>query len=297
VFQHYALFPHMTVAQNVAYPLKQRRVPKAERAAQVREALDLVELGDLGERRPAQLSGGQQQRVALARALVFRPPVLLMDEPLGALDKRLRETLQLGIKQLHEELGITFVYVTHDQDEALLLSDRIAVFNAGRIEQADTAEELYERPATRFVAEFLGDSNIFTGALDAGGGAIRLDGGDAEVRVADCRGARPGEPVAVMVRPERVRVVAAGDGAEPGANRMTGVVGAVRYVGSARKVELEAPDGRRLLAHTPADRPLDVSAGDRAEACWRPEDCVVIGTDAPEDDGADNGHPAAVQAA
>jgi putative spermidine/putrescine transport system ATP-binding protein len=174
VFQSYALFPHMTVNTNVAFPLKQRRRPKPEIAREVDHALALVGLEGLGSRYPRELSGGQQQRVALARAIVFHPRVLLMDEPLGALDKRLRESLQLEFKRIHQELGITFVYVTHDQTEALVMSDRIAVFNRGQIEQVGTAEELYERPATLFVAGFLGDSNVLPGRVTERGGVPRL---------------------------------------------------------------------------------------------------------------------------
>lgn len=163
VFQHYALFPHMSVAKNVAFPLEQRKVSKPEIARRVTEALRMVQLDSMADRLPSGLSGGQQQRVALARAVVFNPRVLLMDEPLGALDKKLREQLQTEISRMHRELGITFVFVTHDQEEALALSDRIAVFNDGRIEQVGTPEELYERPATLFVAQFLGESNVFPG--------------------------------------------------------------------------------------------------------------------------------------
>jgi putative spermidine/putrescine transport system ATP-binding protein len=160
VFQNYALFPHMSVAENIGFPLKMRGVARSEIASRVAQALDLVRLSGLGERRPKQLSGGQQQRVALARALVFAPGLLLMDEPLGALDKKLREEMQFELKRLHGELAVTIIYVTHDQEEALTLSDRIALMNGGRIEQLGSAEELYERPRTRFAAEFLGESNI-----------------------------------------------------------------------------------------------------------------------------------------
>jgi putative spermidine/putrescine transport system ATP-binding protein len=163
VFQSYALFPHMTVRRNIAFPLEMRGLAKAEIARLVDEALALVKLPDHGDRLPRQLSGGQQQRVALARAMVYRPALLLMDEPLGALDKKLREQLQLEIKRVHRERGISVLYVTHDQEEALTMSDRIAVFNRGRIEQIGTPEELYDRPATRFVASFIGDTNFLSG--------------------------------------------------------------------------------------------------------------------------------------
>src|SRR5262245_37019038 len=169
VFQNYALFPHMTVAQNVAFPLRERKVPKAEIERRVGEVLELVDLGGLGGRRPDALSGGQQQRVALARAVVFSPSVLLLDEPLSALDRKLRQTLQQEIKRLHQELGLTFVFVTHDQDEAMALSDRIAVFNSGRIERVGSPADLYRDPGTRFVARFLGESNLFDGRLRTDG--------------------------------------------------------------------------------------------------------------------------------
>ena len=166
VFQHYALFPQLTASENVAFPLRRRRVPKPEIRERVTSALEMVELEGLEDRHPRELSGGQQQRVALARAIVFNPRVLLMDEPLGALDRKLRDSLQRQIKRLHQELGITFVYVTHDQDEAMSLSERVAVFNNGRIEQIGTPVELYEQPNSRFVAEFLGESNVLAEAPD-----------------------------------------------------------------------------------------------------------------------------------
>ena len=168
VFQHYALFPHMTVRRNVAFPLEMCRVGRAETERRVRQALGIVGLSGLGDRLPRQLSGGQQQRVALARATVYRPALLLMDEPLGALDKQLRGQLQLEIKRMHRELRMSVLYVTHDQDEALTMSDRIAVFNAGRVEQVGTPLDLYERPATRFVAGFIGETNFFPGTVAEG---------------------------------------------------------------------------------------------------------------------------------
>ena len=173
VFQHYALFPHMTVGRNVAYPLTLRGVDQATRQSRVARALDMVKMGDFAHRYPSELSGGQQQRVALARAIVFDPPLLLMDEPLGALDKKLREWLQLEIKRIHRELGTTFVYVTHDQEEALVLSDRIAVFNRGRIEQVGTGRQLYDEPATLFVGRFIGNSTVLRGEARSDGNEHR----------------------------------------------------------------------------------------------------------------------------
>ena len=213
VFQSYALFPHMTVAQNVAFPLSVRKVPAAQQQQRVKAALDKVRLGHLAERRPQQLSGGQQQRVALARALVFEPRVVLMDEPLSALDKKLREEMQLEIRRLHRELGVTMVFVTHDQSEAMTLSDRVAVFNHGRIEQLATPQALYDTPANAFVAGFIGDNNTLAGSAD--GDTLRLADGRA------LRGRPVGAPGAraqLCVRPERLHV----DGA--GANRLGATV-------------------------------------------------------------------------
>src|SRR5206468_4782145 len=183
VFQNYALFPHMTVGENVAYPLKARRVPRAEIGDRVKRALGMIKLQHLAARRPAQLSGGQQQRVALARALVFEPKLVLMDEPLGALDKQLREQMQLEIKHIHERLGVTVVYVTHDQSEALTMSDRIAVFNDGVIQQLATPTELYERPVNSFVAQFIGENNTLQGrviGINGSGCTVEVDGARIE---------------------------------------------------------------------------------------------------------------------
>jgi len=206
VFQNYALFPHMTVGDNVAYPLTVRKVPKDEIARRTAKALDMVQLGGKGDRYPAQLSGGQQQRVALARALVFEPQLVLMDEPLGALDKQLREHMQLELKELHRQLGVTFVYVTHDQGEALTMSDRVAVFNDGLIQQIDAVGKLYETPANRFVAGFVGDSTVLDGTLgaaDAGRCELVLPTGERLAGI-NVNGAQPGSKVAASVRPERI---------------------------------------------------------------------------------------------
>ncbi|WGF86587.1 ABC transporter ATP-binding protein [Marinivivus vitaminiproducens] len=205
VFQNYALFPHMTVGENLAFPLSVRGRSKSEIEARVKRALDMVRLSPLHDRRPAQLSGGQQQRVAVARALVFEPKLVLMDEPLGALDKQLREEMQLEVKHIHERVGVTVVYVTHDQSEALTMSDRIAVFNDGVIQQCAAPRELYERPATAFVASFLGENNRLPGRIES------LQGGLARVVLdvgghilADPVGVSPGDPTVVSVRPERI---------------------------------------------------------------------------------------------
>lgn len=209
VFQNYALFPHMTVGQNVAYPLQVRGVDSASRAAKVRQALDMVQMGKFSDRYPAQLSGGQQQRIALARALVFEPKLVLMDEPLGALDKQLREHMQLELKALHQRLGVTFVYVTHDQSEALTMSDRVAVFDQGVIQQLAAVDRLYEFPENQFVAGFIGDNNRFSGTVDSVSGAqctLRLPDGSL-LRGVNVNGATPGQSVTACVRPERITLL------------------------------------------------------------------------------------------
>ena len=208
VFQNYALFPHMTVAENLAFPLEVRKIPKAEREAKVKRALEMVQMGAFGGRRPAQLSGGQQQRVALARALVFEAELVLMDEPLGALDKQLREEMQYEIKHIHENLGVTMVYVTHDQSEALTMSDRIAVFNDGVIQQLAPPDDLYERPDNAFVAQFIGENNTLMGTISAlGDGTCTVDvdgGGSVQAKAVNIGAV--GERTTLSLRPERVEV-------------------------------------------------------------------------------------------
>ena len=206
VFQSYALFPHMSVGENVAFPLQMRGMGKAEIEGRVKRALDMVQLSAFADRRPSQLSGGQQQRVALSRALVFEPRVVLMDEPLGALDKQLREQMQLDIRDLHRRLGLTIVFVTHDQSEALTMSDRVAVFNKGKIEQIGTPRQVYDEPATRFVAEFIGETNLVEGVVEAVEGAeatVRLPSG-AQIVSAVSGSVASGQPVFLSIRPERV---------------------------------------------------------------------------------------------
>lgn len=208
VFQSYALFPHMTVAENIAFPLRQRRHSKADIAREVAGALDLIRLPDYGDRYPRQLSGGQQQRVALARALVFKPPVLLMDEPLGALDKQLREEMQFEIRRLHADLGITCVYVTHDQEEALTMSTHVAVMRQGRVEQIGTPEELYERPSNAFVASFLGESSFFSGTVARTvGDLVEVRVGDFALRAVSQAPVATGAAVTLATRPQKMRIV------------------------------------------------------------------------------------------
>ncbi|ANW63240.1 MULTISPECIES: ABC transporter ATP-binding protein [Mycolicibacterium] len=263
VFQDYALFPHMTAAQNVAFPLQRRKIGREETARRVAEALEVVRLGSHGDRLPSQLSGGQQQRVALARAIVFRPRALLLDEPLGALDKRLRDSLQLEIARLHSELGITFVFVTHDQEEALALSDRIAVFRDGRIEQVGTPTQLYETPASHFVATFLGDSNVFSGTVRGG----VLDTGSSALR---CEG--PDGPGTLIVRPERMTIGANGSTAH---NRLSGTVSGVVYQGAFRRILVDFDGGPRGMVRDGTDAPT-VTTGDRVDVSWDVAHSVLV---------------------
>ncbi|MER6419918.1 ABC transporter ATP-binding protein [Streptomyces sp. NPDC001137] len=241
VFQDYALFPHMTVEQNVAYALKIRKVPKPERLVRARKALAEVRLEGFGKRRPAQLSGGQRQRVALARALVGRPRVLLLDEPLGALDLKLREQMQVELKELQREVGITFVFVTHDQQEALTMSDRIAVFDQGRVQQVGTPAEIYERPATPFVASFVGTSNL-------------LEGESAQRVV--------GTPGVYSIRPEKIRVLKeSAEADQPDHATATGTVAEVVYLGDSTRFLVDLDAGGRLTA---LQQNLETSAEDVA---------------------------------
>ncbi|WP_405679178.1 ABC transporter ATP-binding protein [Streptomyces sp. NBC_01511] len=272
VFQHYALFPHMTVAKNIAFPLQQRKVPKAEIAERVTEALRMVRLKGLADRLPSQLSGGQQQRVALARAVVFNPRVLLMDEPLGALDKKLREQLQGEISRMHRELGITFVFVTHDQEEALALSDRIAVFNEGRIEQVGTPEELYERPATLFVARFLGESNVFTGRCTAPG-VLTGDGYELAVPPRTASGA---DEVALVVRPERMRLLVPDEKAPQGHNVLDGTVTEIVYFGAHRRVAVDLACGERVQLREAAGQEQPLRPGSPARVAWPVERAALV---------------------
>jgi putative spermidine/putrescine transport system ATP-binding protein len=249
VFQDYALFPHMTVADNVAYGLKVAKVDKAERARRRDEALEMVRLPGYGDRKPAELSGGQRQRVALARAIVNRPRVLLLDEPLGALDLKLREQMQTELKSIQGEVGITFVYVTHDQDEALTMSDRIAVFNNGRIEQVSTPEDLYEHPVNEFVADFVGTSNV----LERGGGRF-------------------------TVRPEKIEVLSSGASTD-GLVTERGRVAEVAYAGAVTRftVALEAGGSLQLVRQNVGEAPGAVPAqGDEVTVGWRPQHAAAV---------------------
>ncbi|MET3444001.1 putative spermidine/putrescine transport system ATP-binding protein [Variovorax paradoxus] len=230
VFQNYALFPHLSVGQNVAYPLTVRKVSKDEQQRRVQRALDMVQLRGMTDRLPGQLSGGQQQRVALARALVFEPQLVLMDEPLGALDKQLREHMQIELKDLHRQLGVTFVYVTHDQSEALTMSDRVAVFNEGVIQQLDTVDRLYEKPSNRFVAGFVGDNTVLKGQLSRAGEHAEMTLPDGRVlNGLNVNAAAAGAAVEACIRPERVVLHRRPDA--NGANMLSAEVARVIYFG------------------------------------------------------------------
>ncbi|WP_224814157.1 ABC transporter ATP-binding protein [Hasllibacter sp. MH4015] len=277
VFQNYALFPHMTVGENLSFPLEVRGMAKSEREGKIKRALDMVQMGDFINRRPAQLSGGQQQRIALSRALVFEPELVLMDEPLGALDKQLRETLQFEITNLAHELGITTVYVTHDQTEALTMSDRVAVFDDGRIQQLAPPDELYEEPQNSFVAQFIGENNTLQGTVS------KMNGNMCEVTLADgsvidalpVNVSQVGEKTQVSIRPERVEM-------DPtrlteGAHTLKAEVLEFVYMGDIYRTRLRvagiddfiiktrnAPDQRRL------------KPGESIEIGWRPQDCRAL---------------------
>jgi spermidine/putrescine transport system ATP-binding protein len=260
VFQSYALFPFLSVFDNVAFGLKHASVTKAELKQRVTDALSLVSMSDFAARRPSQLSGGQQQRVALARALVLNPAVLLLDEPLGALDAKLRRSLKVELKALQERVGITFIYVTHDQEEALTMSDRLAVMNAGRIAQIGTPQEVYESPADAYVADFLGAANLLqvVVAERVPGGASSLKLGDIALTTSNEVPAEPGASAQAVIRPERVRVEEHGSA---GANRAPALVERVVYLGAATQVHLRLATGESLQAVVPNEDAAGWSQG------------------------------------
>jgi putative spermidine/putrescine transport system ATP-binding protein len=278
VFQNYALFPHMSVEQNVAFPLSVRKMPKAEIGQRVRRALEMVRLERFSERKPSQLSGGQQQRVALARALVFEPTLVLMDEPLGALDKKLREHMQIELKQIHEALGITIVYVTHDQSEALTMSDRVAVFDSGDIVQLGTPDGLYNEPATAFVASFIGENNLLSGVVE------RVDGDLCLVSLAASLTATAhaigelaaGTPVQVAVRPERI-TLAKSDNAS--VNRFQATVEGRIYLGDHQRLLARLANGQTLIVKIGAQEGL--ATGETIDLCWSAADCRAFTSAAP----------------
>ncbi|MBY8976746.1 ABC transporter ATP-binding protein [Rhodobacteraceae bacterium NNCM2] len=274
VFQHYALFPHMSVAQNVAFPLEMRGVPKAERRKKVDEALEMVGLAGFGLRLPKELSGGQQQRVALARAMVFNPRLLLMDEPLGALDKKLREHMQIEIMHLHKNLGVTVLYVTHDQEEALVMSDRIAVFNKGRIEQIGAPHDLYEAPQTKFVADFIGETNFVAGPIEEAAGErakVRGLSGQLSAPLSD------GTAAVLAIRPERLHVVSSASKCSDD-NTLNGTVRELIYLGQSRKAIITLDDGTEVAALEQAAQAerTALEIGAQATLSFRSQDARIL---------------------
>ena len=289
VFQSYALFPHLNVFDNVAYGLRRKKVAAGEVDKRVNDILALVDLPGFGSRRITQMSGGQQQRVALARALVNRPQLLLLDEPLGALDLKLRKQMQLELKRIQGEVGISFVYVTHDQEEAMTMSDRIAVMNAGRLEQVGAPQTVYELPATRFVASFLGASNLLAGEVSSANGSVAkvaLEAGSTislpAERVPATRGA-----VHVGVRPEKLHIDAAGDGALPEANSIEAPVATSTYTGVSTSYECTTADGATVVVYVQnleaSTAPL--GAGARVRLAWHPEHTFAVARDGEAGEG------------
>ena len=269
VFQSYALFPHLSVFENVAFGLRERRLPEAEIGRRVRDALGLVRLEPAGRERPAQLSGGMQQRVALARALVYAPRVLLLDEPLAALDRKLREEMRGELREIQRAVGITTIFVTHDQTEALSLSDRVAVMRGGRIEQLAAPREIYERPATRFVADFIGASSRLSGRATAPD-VVELHPG-VLVRVHVGRALVVGEPVELAIRPERVLV---GQGTD--ASPVTGRIARLTYLGAQTEVSVELPGGQRVVGLVAEPSPVPLAVGRTVEVTLPPDAFVVL---------------------
>ena len=277
VFQNYALFPHMSVAENLAFPLEVRKMDKPTREAKVKRALDMVQMGDFGGRRPAQLSGGQQQRVALARALVFEPELVLMDEPLGALDKQLREHMQFEITKLAHDLGITTVYVTHDQTEALTMSDRVAVFDDGRIQQLAPPDKLYEEPENSFVAQFIGENNTLNGTVETINGGlctVKLDSGE----IIDAKAvnvSKPGDKTLVSIRPERVEFNK--DRLMPGAHTLKAEVLEFIYMGDIFRTRLRVAGHDDFVVKTRnAPDQARLTPGTQLEIGWLPQDCRAL---------------------
>ncbi|MBU2980494.1 ABC transporter ATP-binding protein [Lentibacter algarum] len=277
VFQNYALFPHMTIAENLSFPLEVRKIGKSEREAKVKRALDMVEMGDFGGRRPAQLSGGQQQRVALARALVFEPELVLMDEPLGALDKQLREKMQFEITHLAHELGITTVYVTHDQTEALTMSDRVAVFDDGRIQQIAPPDELYENPQNSFVAQFIGENNTLSGKVKSISGdqcVVVLDSGE-EIDAMPVNVSEVGQRTTVSIRPERVEFDKSRLHAD--AHTLKAEVLEFIYMGDIFRTRLRvAGNDDFVIKSRNAPDQTRLKPGEQIEIGWLPEDCRAL---------------------
>ena len=281
VFQQYALFPHMSIYDNVAFGLKVKRVPRRDHSTRIHEILRVVELEGLESRRPRQLSGGQQQRVALARALVNRPAALLLDEPLGALDVKLRKQMQLELKRIQHELGTTFVYVTHDQDEALAMSDRIAVMNGGSVEQVGAPREIYEHPATAFVADFIGSLNALDFRVDelVGGFAVMRLGEQDRIVAPVGPETKVGDSFRVAVRPERVQI---GGTPTDGGSSVEGTIGEIVYLGMYTQFHVDTPAGR-IVSHRLAEESFaQLALQSRVLLWWEPEYTSVLSVERPE---------------
>lgn len=275
VFQNYALFPHMTVGENLAFPLQARGIPRAEQKTRILQALDMVKLSSFVDRRPGQLSGGQQQRVALARALVFDPTLVLMDEPLGALDKQLRDHMQLEIKHLHDRIGVTVVYVTHDQTEALVMSDRVAVFNEGKIQQIASPSEIYENPTTDFVAQFIGENNRLESEVSEVRGnesLLVLNDGSA-VRTTTADGAKVGESRKLSVRPEAILV---GPEAVDLPNNYSASVKEIIYLGDHVRLIVPFGGSDELSIKLTHRRASAIAVGDQVQFGWKPDQCRAL---------------------
>ena len=275
VFQNYALFPHLTVNENLAFPLEVRKLNKSDIEEKVKKTLDMVELGNFGNRMPLQLSGGQQQRVAVARSLVFDPKLVLMDEPLGALDKNLRESMQYEIKHIHESIGVTVVYVTHDQTEALTMSNRIAVFNDGKVQQLSSPDELYERPVNSFVAEFIGENNTFGGeVIDVSGDKckVKLNSG-AEILANPIVAKSKGEKTTVSLRPERALI----DPQTTMDNNHKGKIEEVIYHGDHTRLRVDLLGNKQFILKVPnSSSGMDIKAGKEINIGWNSIDCRAL---------------------
>ena len=278
VFQGYALFPHLTVAENVAFPLKVRGASKADMAQKVTQALDLVQLSQYADRMPRQLSGGQQQRVALARAMVFSPDMLLLDEPLSALDKKLRADLQWELKSLHDRVGMTFIYVTHDQDEALSMSDDIAILRQGKIVQMGGPGALYDTPRTRFVADFLGKSNFIPGVvIGAQSGVVAYQAGGLSLTQASSAGAAAGDTILVSLRPEKIGVSLGGE--DMGLNRAPGTIAGWSYFGSGVQFKIATALGEMTVIRPTWRSDIPLETGAAVTLHWDPDASVPVQED------------------
>lgn len=285
VFQNYALFPHMTVAENIAYPLKRRKVKKQEVKQKVEEVLKIVHLEQYANHYPNQMSGGQQQRVALARAIVFSPPLLLLDEPLSALDKNLRQRMQIEIKNIQENLGITTISVTHDQEEALTMSDRICVMNNGGIEQIDTPENLYKYPKNRFVAEFIGEINLLKAVLikeESGYANFQLSNGQVVINQTKDQ-SLDSKSYLIALRPENIQLAEAGKDLK---NKLQTKVESVIYVGEALIVLVRTKEGEELKIKVPSLLSHVISAGENLTIGWNPQDATILKDDSAVNESA-----------